>query len=441
MSKNKKGKVVPFQPISLERYIVENGRKLALHSCWVLQDDNDDDEMGMKQFVVARQKKNGQIIAGMYLIDGHCLGLKDTFFLQFENNDEFEDFLKESRNHYEGLQYKPAAKDYVFNFIYGSIEFAEDIGFMPHKDFRITEYLLDDIETVPYIEMEFGGEDGKPLYITGPYDSKAKQMKILNTLEKNLGKDGFHYILNIDDELSDDDDDDTEDILALYEEELDQLDEKEDIGEIISANLEKIKTDNEKYLYSLFVVITTTLSDEYEDEDEFDKLREEYRNNREAILNKIYQKIPKSEDYKDDLDDTKTFYFTIIPLAIQNYLRFGFNYVALSYFIEALQFKNKDEENIHFFEFLIPNILKVKGIILTISFEILKQKYKDKGFAELSATEKNELYDTILSLYLKKIKPFNEMIDIFLQRLWHEFNTEIINKQIIEETLYEASEA
>ncbi len=41
------------------------------------------------------------------------------------------------------------------------------------------------------------GKDGKPYYINGPYESPADIQRIINTLTKKCGADGFHTMLRI----------------------------------------------------------------------------------------------------------------------------------------------------------------------------------------------------------------------------------------------------
>lgn len=79
--------------------------------------------------------------------------------------------------------------DLVFNIIYGGIEYAEDLGFSSHKDFKVSEYLLPDVEDVPYIDVEFG-RNGRPFFITDPRDNVGK---IINTLNKTVGEGNYGF--------------------------------------------------------------------------------------------------------------------------------------------------------------------------------------------------------------------------------------------------------
>ena len=81
------------------------------------------------------------------------------------------------------------------NIIYGGVEYAEDLGFEPDKDFNITQYLLDDVASLEFIDVEFG-KDGKPFLITGPYDNLESIMRKLAKKGLVLGKD-VDYIAGV----------------------------------------------------------------------------------------------------------------------------------------------------------------------------------------------------------------------------------------------------
>ena len=152
-------------------------------------------EEGNTQIFVARQKANGNLIVGFYLIDLWCMGLKDTFCKElpvFEYEDIIQKIDKEI-NEELGANIIKIEPDLAYNIIYGAIEYAEDLGLAPHKDFSITEYILEDVESIPFIDIEFGN-DGKPFYVTGPNDNVRK---VLRTLDKNVGSGNYDYILDV----------------------------------------------------------------------------------------------------------------------------------------------------------------------------------------------------------------------------------------------------
>jgi hypothetical protein len=140
------------------------------------------------------------------------LGVKDTlFFFGIEPDNIYEEVLNRA---YGGDNFEEIDANLAQNIVWGALEYAEDLGFTPHRDFEVTEYLLDPADKIEYVEVEFG-KDGKPFYFSGPYDDTDK---ILNKLVNKLGVGGFNFILNEDaweyddwDDENDDDDDRDED--------------------------------------------------------------------------------------------------------------------------------------------------------------------------------------------------------------------------------------
>lgn len=72
--------------------------------------------------------------------------------------------------------------------IYGSIEYAARFGFRPHRDFDLARRILDLPDTHPRSgEVEFG-KDGKPFYMSGPYDNPDA---IIRQLTRTAGEGNF----------------------------------------------------------------------------------------------------------------------------------------------------------------------------------------------------------------------------------------------------------
>jgi hypothetical protein len=81
----------------------------------------------------------------------------------------------------------------VFNIIYGGIEYAEDLGFEPHKDFKVTEFLLPPVEEVPFLPIEFG-QQGRPYFYAGPHDNIPKIKAIL---DKSVGPGAYGFMVRL----------------------------------------------------------------------------------------------------------------------------------------------------------------------------------------------------------------------------------------------------
>lgn len=186
MAKKKKTNQ-PQQQISPKKYIFEATRKVPVYECLINEGWR---EAGLAQIMVARRKQHGNFIVGNYVLDFFCLGLKNTLYQH--NMDEFE--YKSHRRSVEvqtGFNWEKIEPNYCFNLIYGAIEYAEDLGFQPNKDFEVTEYILDDVESIEYEEIEFG-KNGKPYYVAGPYDDVKRIQSILN---RSVGEGNYEILL------------------------------------------------------------------------------------------------------------------------------------------------------------------------------------------------------------------------------------------------------
>lgn len=174
------------QQLTPKKYIVTKARGLAFGECFI----NDNwQKQGMATILASRKMPSNKFIVGMYNVDIFCLGLKNTLYKFGIDNIELEN-LKAEMAERTGSFSNIAVND-LHNLIYGSIDFAEELGFAPHEVFRITEYILDPNYINDEIDnLEFG-KDGRPFYIAGPYDNVNK---ILHTLQKNVGDGNFDYL-------------------------------------------------------------------------------------------------------------------------------------------------------------------------------------------------------------------------------------------------------
>lgn len=145
------------QFLSPEKYIRTRARNLAIGTCYINENWK---EAGEAFIVVTRRHTNGNLTIGFYLVDIFALGVKDTGYKFNQSPAEVNEFFQRFT-----LQHEEANYLLVHNIIYGAIEFAEEYGHTPHKDFHVTRFILEeDDERVPLVDIEFG-RDGEPFYI------------------------------------------------------------------------------------------------------------------------------------------------------------------------------------------------------------------------------------------------------------------------------------
>jgi len=145
-SKNRKKKKQVVQQVKIKpiNYIRKHARKLPIHECLIR--DNWE-ESKFSPVLISRQKANGAIIMASYIVDMKCLGVKNTFFGYDLSPIRYRETIKEMGDSME-VNFVPIESTLAHNIIYGAVEFAEDCGFEPHKDFTsTTEYLLEKVES------------------------------------------------------------------------------------------------------------------------------------------------------------------------------------------------------------------------------------------------------------------------------------------------------
>lgn len=204
MAKNKKkknNKNGKQQSLSPARFMSEKARNLPLGKCYLAPVDWK--EEGITNVIVTRERPNGNLVMANFLVDTFCLGVKDAIYKVNLDKDEFDGYLEhlEDETGVGEVSYNEA-----HNLIYGAIEFAEEAGIPPAKDFSPACYILEeDTDEIPLIEYEYG-KDGKYVLVVGP---DRKEMVWFNTLQERLG-DKFDYIMPVDMEYEYYDDDDDE---------------------------------------------------------------------------------------------------------------------------------------------------------------------------------------------------------------------------------------
>ncbi len=217
------------QKLSPENYIIKKARTLPIVDVLI---NNNWESACIATIFVVRQHTQGNYTVGVYMVDLLCLGVKDTFFIFNKDEDYYQDFLLKmtNSNKHSKIDYNMA-----HNIIFEAIDFADAIKIKPHKDFKITKFILEDEdnEDIPYIEIACGDKnDGKPhLFVT---EVSPEYSRFLPHLEKYVGKGNFHFTIGADaiDSYKDDDDD-------VSDDDLDEDDD--DLTEEVIGFMDKIK--------------------------------------------------------------------------------------------------------------------------------------------------------------------------------------------------------
>jgi len=139
---------------------------------------------GVAQVLVARAGRHDRVEACGYLVDTFCLGVKNALGPEPMRRRDLASFV---RTYFMAFPAPPLRVpiDLGQHLVLGAIAFAEQLGFEPHPDFAAVREQLGELTEPCAITF---GRQGRPLYVSGPYDNSAE---ILETLRGSVGGDGF----------------------------------------------------------------------------------------------------------------------------------------------------------------------------------------------------------------------------------------------------------
>jgi len=169
---------------------LKKARNLPFYGCWIMAGWH---EQGITAVIVARIQASGKIIFGAYMIDLYCLGIKDAYIKSDISPRNFDRLLPKLCSE----EPEKCSIELAHEVIYGGMEYAEKLGFQPSPAFREThaDLLLDLPDSHPRLDHVAFGMDGKPFFISGPYDNERKIQFVIDTLNRTVGEGNFTLLL------------------------------------------------------------------------------------------------------------------------------------------------------------------------------------------------------------------------------------------------------
>jgi len=140
---------------------------------------------GLVCVLVARRHRHDKVTVCGYLVDVHCLGVKNATGPEVMDEPELLRFRRQFFGAY--LDHQPAPFELARQLVLGAVDYAHALGFQPHPDFSGTAAQLEG--PLVRCDIEFG-LDGKPFYMEGPYDDSRT---IIRTLDATVGPGSYHY--------------------------------------------------------------------------------------------------------------------------------------------------------------------------------------------------------------------------------------------------------
>jgi hypothetical protein len=144
----------------------------------------DSGPLGLVRVLVAVERGGTRVSVCGYLVDVYCLGVKNALGPHSLDRRKLPGFVHQYFDTYDEPPVS-APLDLARHLVLGAVAYARALGFEPHADFTAA---------APYLEPWTGpsaitfGRDGKPFYMSGPYDDAAS---ITKTLERSAGRGNF----------------------------------------------------------------------------------------------------------------------------------------------------------------------------------------------------------------------------------------------------------
>lgn len=164
-----------------------------IYECWEagqLFDTNN--EVGIGSVIMTRKTNDNNILMSVFLVDIYCLGIKNSM-VKFFSEEKYRYFLEQMREEKMKTIHPACAR----KLLEKAEEYAADLGFSPHNEYREAKKIFGDIDSAACPRSFTFGKDGKPFYLAGPFDNPRFKKNVLNTLEKKCGPDGYHYLLPV----------------------------------------------------------------------------------------------------------------------------------------------------------------------------------------------------------------------------------------------------
>ncbi len=149
---------------------------------------------GIGTVVLTRSLPRGEIAVAGFLVDTFCLGVKNALY-HVISPAEYDYYREQIEAQTPLERVHPSC---LRKLVEGAVQYARDLGFAPHSDYARAAQLFGDIDAAACSVRYTYGKDGQPFYISGPHETPAQSRKIIDTLARRLGPDGFHYMTALD---------------------------------------------------------------------------------------------------------------------------------------------------------------------------------------------------------------------------------------------------
>jgi hypothetical protein len=146
---------------------------------------------GFAQVLLARRMRASKVTVCGFLVDVYCLGVKTVIGPRAMGVDTLDAFVNEYYTAFDDPAIAIGLTQ-AQRTVHGAVAYARGLGFAPPTDFEdAASHLGEPPSDAPEIRF---GRDGKPYYISGPYDHPAA---VLRQLETTCGPGNYDYLTRV----------------------------------------------------------------------------------------------------------------------------------------------------------------------------------------------------------------------------------------------------
>lgn len=134
------------------------------------EDADEHAEPSLVAVVVTRILPDGDFVAGSFLVDRTCLGVKDAFVDGPLSRGKLDGILERMARAHAGGVEEVAVHD-AQSVVLHAVAFARSLGFAPHADFAYARIVLGEPDTLLDTPLS---RPSRPIYVAGPRDDVAR---------------------------------------------------------------------------------------------------------------------------------------------------------------------------------------------------------------------------------------------------------------------------
>jgi len=145
---------------------------------------------GLVGVLLARQERASRTTVCGFLVDVYCLGVKNAIGPLTMGVGSVDTYRRAYFQAYDSPGV-PIPVELAQQLVHGAVAYARELGFEPHADFAAAAQHLGAPASACPIRF---GRDGKPFYVSGPYDDSRA---IFQTLDTTVGKGNYSFLTGL----------------------------------------------------------------------------------------------------------------------------------------------------------------------------------------------------------------------------------------------------